>query len=118
MERRVLIIEKDNDIRQVISYLLAEAGYQTLRTASDKEALKIIKKEKPDVIILDVVNPHHDADLCRAIKDSKDINHIPLIVLSTHSKIEIMKEICADEVIPKPFDILNFIEIIERQFAT
>lgn len=113
----MLVIERDKDVRELMQYLLTEAGYQPIAALSEKDMIKVIQTENPDAIILDVIHPHKDADLCKAIKSSNDINHIPLIVMSTHSKFEILKEICADEVIPKPFDISNFIMIIEKQLA-
>lgn len=117
MKKRVLVVERDADIRQLIQYLLSEAGYQAISISDEDNIFPAIRKEKPDVIILDVLNPHKDADLCKEIKATKDLGHIPIIVLSTYSKIEIMKEICADDTIPKPFDIQDFIATVEKQLV-
>ena len=117
MKKKVVVVERDSDIRQLISYLLEDAGYLVVNSVSENDLVSSIKKVKPDAIILDVLNPHLDAELCKAIKASEDVKHIPLIVLSTHSKIDVMKEICADDVIPKPFDIHVFIAVLERQLV-
>jgi response regulator RpfG family c-di-GMP phosphodiesterase len=53
--------------------------------------------------------------VCEAIKATDDTSNIPVIVLSTHPKAEIVKEICADEVVNKPFDVSFLISVIEQQ---
>ena len=117
MMKKVLVIEGDSDVRELMHYLLKDAGYQIITTFSETDMIKVIQKENPDAIILDVIHPHKDAELCKAIKATSDINHIPLIVVSTYSKSDILKDICADDVIPKPFDIRDFITILERQLV-
>jgi response regulator RpfG family c-di-GMP phosphodiesterase len=72
-------------------------------------------KEKPDAVILDIIKPTPEGTaLCNAIKKTKLISHIPVIVLSTHPNIKSTKIACADEIISKPFDIIEMIKTVEN----
>jgi len=103
----------------MIGIILSEEGYTVDLVASDKEVHQHIKNFQPDAILLDVISPTAEGTaLCKAIKAAEDTGRIPVIVLSTHPKAEVVKEICADEVIPKPFDIAFLITVIEQQLIT
>lgn len=52
--------------------------------------------------------------MCNTIKATEELSHIPIIVLSTHPKIDVLKQWRADDVIEKPFDIEKLISIIEE----
>ncbi|HEY0176351.1 MAG TPA: hypothetical protein VGC08_08230, partial [Pedobacter sp.] len=56
--------------------------------------------------------------ICESIKAAEDTSHIPVIVLSTHPKAEVVKEVCADEVVHKPFDISFLIDVIGQQLMS
>ncbi len=72
----------------------------------------------PDLILLDVIHVTPEGtDLCRKLKALDSIKHIPVIVLSTHNKAIQTKKICADEVIPKPFDIDILLQVVENHLA-
>ena len=54
-------------------------------------------------------------ELCRKLKEEDGTSHIPVIVLSTHPQIQKVKDVCADEIVEKPFDIDGLLEVIEEQ---
>lgn len=117
MKKKVLTIENDKGIRDLIFTLLTEAGYQIKLIGTEDEIFEEIKNFKPDVILLDVVQPtDRGTELCRAIKENEYTGHVPVIVLSTNVKVtETIKEVCADEVMSKPFDVDELINTIETQ---
>ncbi|MEO6149918.1 MAG: response regulator, partial [Mucilaginibacter sp.] len=55
MKKRILVIENDEDILHIVAHILTEEGYQVIPSRSEEGMIKIIVKEKPDIIILDVV---------------------------------------------------------------
>jgi DNA-binding response OmpR family regulator len=113
--KKVLVLEKNKDILELIAIILSDAGYQVDLISSEQEMFAHIKDFQPDLILLDVIQPTPEGTaLCQSIKAAADTNHIPVIVLSTHPKAEVMKEICADEVVPKPFDISFLVSVIEE----
>lgn len=118
MKRKILVIENDPDILQIISHLLTDEGYEPILCMTEQGIFDVIHKEKPDAILLDVVKPTDQGTvLCREIKAAETTKHIPVIVLSTHSQIEDVKKICADDVIRKPFDIYNLLGVIREQLV-
>ena len=118
MKKKILVIENDEDICQIISHILSEEGYDTVLCKTEHGIFDIILSNKPDVILLDIIKPtEQGTELCRAIKALETTRHIPVIVLSTHVKIEDTKQICADAVIKKPFDISELIHLVKEQLV-
>jgi len=119
MNKKILVFEKNKDILEMIGIVLTEEGYKVDLISSDTEVKTHIQQFQPDAILLDVITPTTEGTaLCEAIKSAEDTSHIPVIVLSTHPRAEVVKEICADEVIPKPFDISFLVFVIEQQLIT
>jgi DNA-binding response OmpR family regulator len=118
MKKRVLVVESNKDILELISMVLEQAGYEPSLYASEKGIFEHITEFKPDAILLDIVKPTVEGtELCRQIKAAEGTKHIPVIVLSTHPQIERVKEVCADEVVPKPFDIDTLLETLKDQLG-
>lgn len=116
MKKKILVLEKNKDILELIGVILTEEGYELDLISSDKEVFNHIKNFGPDAILLDIIQPTTEGTaICQAIKNAEDTSHIPVIVLSTHPKAEVVKEICADEVVHKPFDISFLVSVIEQQ---
>lgn len=119
MAKKVVIIEKDRDILDVVSYILIEAGYAVTAFETENITLQKIADEKPDLVILDVINISKEGTaLCEAIKNDRNLKNIPLVALSTHLKPQVIKDTCADEVMNKPFDIDELLQIVEDHIQT
>jgi DNA-binding response OmpR family regulator len=118
MKKRVLVVENDRAILALIEILLEEAGYELRMFSNDQNIFNNIVEFKPDIVILDILQPTlAGTELCRQLKAAKTTCHIPIVALSTHPKIEKVKEICADEIVPKPFDIDGLLDILAEQLA-
>lgn len=116
MKKKILVLERDRDIVEILNYILIEKGYHVISTQMEGEMLDQIQALKPDAILLDIINPSFEGTkLCRTIKAMETTKHIPVIVLSTHAKAEAIKEAWADDILSKPFDISELVEILERQ---
>lgn len=115
--KRILIIDNDKGIRDVIAEVLTEEGYAVTTISHEKKLTDYIAGLRPDAILLDVIKPSDEgAELCKALKAKESTRDIPLIVLSTHMKItETIKEVCADDVLAKPFDITELVNVVENQ---
>jgi two-component system KDP operon response regulator KdpE len=104
VERHVLVVDDDAQIRRVLSTCIAAQGY-AIRCASDGEqALEIMQTWRPDIVITDLRMPNMDgAELCRRIRTE---SQIPIIVLSVRAqerdKIEAL-DAGADDYVTKPF---------------
>lgn len=104
----VLVVEDDEEIRNYICRELA-ADFHMHGCANGKEALALILRKEPDLIISDIMMPEMDGlTLCRKIKQNVTINHIPVILLTAKSREEDNLEglnMGADAYIVKPFGI-------------
>jgi twitching motility two-component system response regulator PilH len=87
MAKKVLVVDDDPDVRLFSVTVLEENGYTPLEAANGEEGLKMIKKEKPELIILDVLMPRQSGiRLYRELKTDKSFKDIPIIILSGIAK--------------------------------
>ena len=104
MTHRILIVDDDLHIREVIRVALKKAGMTTFEARDGKEALTRFAGDRPDLIVLDIGMPEFDGlDVCREIRKSSDI---PILFLSARDD-EIDRvlglEIGGDDYVTKPF---------------
>lgn len=83
MPRKILIIEDDKFLRELITRKLVNEGYQTIEAVDGEEGVRTAKAEKPDLILLDLILPGIDGfeALARIRKDQETAN-LPVIILS------------------------------------
>ncbi len=106
-KRTILVVDDNEDMRAFLSNILS-GDYRVVKAADGKEALALIEKDMPDVVITDLMMPNMDGlELTSHIKRSQDLGHIPVILLSAksaiESRLEAMKE-GADDYVTKPFE--------------
>ncbi len=113
----VLIVEDDDAICEVISTILADAGYEAVCAPSAERALRQVQERRPDLILLDlsVAGAALDA-LLAANRRDPDVA-APVVVMSGHPRIrERAAEIGADAFLEKPFDVLVLLDTVETAF--
>lgn len=85
---RVLVVDDEENIREVVAYVLEMKGFIADNARDGKEALEKIAREKPDIIILDVTMPRMGGfELCRRLRKSCSLRDIPIIFLSAQRRI-------------------------------
>jgi len=113
---RILIVDDEDEIRHYINTELSGI-YKIFECSNGKEALDFILKEKPNLVISDVMMPDMDGiTLCKKIKSNININHIPVILLTAKSTDEDKSEgfeIGADAYVVKPFNV----ELLKKRIA-
>jgi len=83
MGKKVLCVDDDPDIRLFVVTVLEENGYTPLTATNGEEALEIIKKERPDLVTLDVLMPRQSGiKMYRELKTDDSLKNIPVIILS------------------------------------
>ena len=83
MGKKVLCVDDDPDIRLFVVTVLEENGYTPLTAANGEEGLEIIKKERPDLVTLDVLMPRQSGiKMYRELKTDDSLKNIPVIILS------------------------------------
>ena len=106
---RILIVDDDAPNVKMISFLLREEGYEVVSVDNGPAALELVDRERPDLIILDVMMPHMDGfEVCRRIRQRLDV---PIIFLSakgeTADKVTGL-QLGADDYLAKPFEPAEF----------
>ncbi len=87
MSKKVLVVDDDPDVRLFSVTVLEEHGYTPLEAGDGVEGLKMIKAEKPDLVILDIMMPRQSGiRLYRELKTDKSLKNIHVIVLSGIAK--------------------------------
>jgi diguanylate cyclase (GGDEF)-like protein len=108
MSVKILIVDDDPDIRDVLKLTLSEENYEILEACDGEEALKIIHENQPDLILLDYKIPKVDGrEVCRRIKKDLLLRHLPIIMVT--GKGDINDKVCgidagADDYVVKPFE--------------
>jgi DNA-binding response OmpR family regulator len=104
---RVLVVEDDRDIADLVTRYLDKAGYISTRVASGREALSAIKSKAPDLVVLDVMLPELDGlEVCRLLRADSRTAAIPVIMLTARAEESeriVGLEIGADDYLAKPF---------------
>lgn len=104
---RVAIIDDDPGIVKVISVILKTNGFEVVGALSGAGALSLIKDERPDVVILDIMMPDVDGfEVCRQIKEDPETSGIPVLFVSAKTGMDHVDkgmELGADGYIIKPF---------------
>ncbi|PIQ88929.1 MAG: diguanylate cyclase response regulator, partial [Candidatus Omnitrophica bacterium CG11_big_fil_rev_8_21_14_0_20_42_13] len=121
-QARILIVDDDPDIRDVLNITLSAEGYEVIEACDGEEGLKLINEKPPSLIILDYMMPKMDGRaLCRKIKEDILLAHLPVLMLT--GKGEVTDKIGgieagADDYIVKPFEpqeLLARIKMILRR---
>jgi two-component system alkaline phosphatase synthesis response regulator PhoP len=106
-KKRILVVDDEEDILELVRYNLSREGYKILCASSGEEGLKIARAEKPDLIVLDLMLPGVDGlDVTRQLKGDDATRKIPIIMLTAKGEeSDIIKglELGADDYITKPF---------------
>ncbi len=116
-KEKILIIDDEEHIVELIRYNLENAGYDALEAYNGSDGIKLAKQEKPVLILLDVMLPVMDGlDVCKNLRKDEATRSIPIIMLTAKSE-EIDKilglELGADDYITKPFSVRELLARIK-----
>ncbi len=121
----ILVVEDEDDIRELIVFNLQRDGYATLEAADGVTALEMAKRHRPDLILLDIMLPEMDGfTVCRELERSPETVSIPIIMLTARGE-DIDRilglELGADDYMVKPFNVrellLRIRGLLRRQQA-
>jgi len=83
---KILVVDDDPDMREALQMILESADYEVVTGEDGEECLAMIKKEQPDLLVLDLLMPTMDGfEVCKALKDPRMAKYanIPIIILSS-----------------------------------
>lgn len=104
---KILIVEDEPDILEVLSYNLRQAGYEVYAAEEGEEGLRLAEEKMPDLVVLDLMLPGMDGlELCRLLKQRESLRRVPVLMLTAKAE-EVDRivglELGADDYVTKPF---------------
>jgi DNA-binding response OmpR family regulator len=118
--RKIALIEDDADLYALLKYNLEKEGFALVGTQTGKGAIDLCRRERPDLILLDIMLPDSDGlDICKGIRSHPELAHIPVIFLTARASETdriVGLELGANDYIVKPFFIRELIARIRIQF--
>ena len=103
-------MEADQDVQDIMQYILEDCGYEVHLTDSETTALDI-KTVKPDLILLDDWVAKNDPAFCKRLKKESLTPNVPVILTTTKDNAEqVAEKFMADDVLSKPFDLQDLVD--------
>lgn len=117
-KKKILVVDDEPDILRLVSFRLKVNGYNVMTAQDGASGMELIKKSRPDLILLDLKLPDMDGgQFCRKIKTNQSLKDIPIIFLTASvlkKVIDSKKENQADDYIIKPFEVEDLLAKIDK----
>src|SRR6202050_1121333 len=118
--KKIVLIEDDADLYSLIQYNLEKEGFAMVGSQTGKGALELCRRERPDLVILDIMLPDSDGlDICKGIRAHSELQHIPVIFLTARASETdriVGLELGANDYIVKPFFVRELIARVKIHF--
>lgn len=112
--KRLLVVEDDPDLRQLVLYTFEDEGYEVSTAANGIEALERVETEHPDVVLLDINMPLMDgATLAAELKRLPHTKDVALVAISAATNLRSHADMPVDSWIVKPFDMAQLLTVID-----
>jgi DNA-binding response OmpR family regulator len=114
--QRIMVVDNDQDMLRLLNRTLELEGFDTIVVADEDEALNLLEKLEPDMVIMDTGVP--DAESLRTLDLMREHSDIPIIIITTDHEVETLRKVFshgADDFIRKPFATRSFIARIRAK---
>jgi two-component system, cell cycle response regulator DivK len=119
MSKRILVVEDQEDNRQIIRDLLAATDYEITEAENGEEALAAVARQRPDLILMDIQMPIMDGyEATRQIKADPALQSIPIIAITSYALSgdeQKAREAGCDDYVPKPYSPRQLLAKIRQQ---
>ncbi len=116
----VLVVDDEFGVAEVLQFILEEEGYRVLTAINGKQALGLMAKDRPDVVILDFMMPLLDGPgVLAAMRADEALQQIPVVMMSSLDEATIARR-CTDHrgFLRKPFRIEEVLAVVNRALAS
>jgi DNA-binding response OmpR family regulator len=120
MSKKILIVDDNELIVEVMSYILINSGYEVSSLPNGDHVIEEVKNTHPDLLIIDAIMPGMDGrDICKILKLNKDTKGLPVIICSSEDNLDAaLTQVGApNDVLHKPFDMNALINKVAMQLA-
>ena len=118
---RILLVDDEPDLVQMVSTRLKAAGYEISTAYDGQEALEKVKESRPDLMILDLMLPKLDGyKVCRLLKFDERTRGIPILIFTARAQVEdvtLATECGADAYLTKPFEAKVLLSKLQELLA-
>ncbi|MCJ8211721.1 response regulator [Mucilaginibacter sp. RS28] len=118
MKAKILLVDDNEFILDIMKHILLTNGYEVIALSCGDGVIDHVRKDHPDLVILDAELPDADGrTICQILKTTDDTKNLPVIMCSSRDDIKdsLKQEGAPDDVISKPFDIYFLIDRVNRQ---
>lgn len=116
--KRILLVDDEEDVVKVVGGRLTQWGYQVVVAVNGQEALEVVRRQPPDLILLDLRMPVlNGREVCRQLKADPAFARIPVILMTSSSEVaaaEDLRAIQADDCVLKPFELQELLATIRK----
>jgi DNA-binding response OmpR family regulator len=116
MPKKILVVDDDQGIIEVIKIILEDSGYEVVTTSDGTAVQQIVRRILPDAVLLDLWMSGLDGHyVCKQLKKMNKTKNIPIIVVSALNDGEQKAKLAgADDFLSKPFNINDLVAIVEK----
>lgn len=115
---RILVVEDEPDLRALYQASLREGGHQVLTAANGAEGLGVVARERPDLVLLDLMMPVMDGyEFLQQLRRMPGRERTPAVVVSAVATGGYSRRLGADAFVSKPFDADELLSVVERYAA-
>jgi CheY-like chemotaxis protein len=119
---KILVVDDDRDYIKITRMILQSGGYDVVTASSGEEGLNLMRREKPNLVILDVMMAYilEGLDIRRQMADDPDLKNIPVIMSTSLTGERVQRTLPSDEYVPdsawlhKPIDPDKLLEQIKK----
>ena len=120
MSQKILIVEDNMLMREVLSYILISNGYEVFALSNGNEVFNYIKNNHPDLVIIEASLPGiNGTEICQLIKMNSTTRNLPVIMCSGDESagVSMNQKGAPNDILQKPFDINSLIQKVKYQLA-
>ncbi len=117
-KKRILVVEDNMDTYELVKFILEKSGYETFLAMNGRDGVNAVRKQSPDLIIMDLSMPEMDGwTATHLIKKDERMSNIPLIVMTARvlpSDRQRALEAGCNEYVTKPVDLLDLVDKVNQ----
>ena len=114
MEKKVAVLEDDQDIRELVEFILSEAGFEVISYDRVARFWAGLRKAKPDLFLLDIMLlDGNGLDICKKLRSAQDTANIPIVIMSA-AYDDVGSECVGSEFLKKPFNVSDLLSRVQQ----